>query len=50
MKALRREEEEGGRDREGGERGTLLDSPMSKSTEGERQGKVGEVGKEFTVP
>ena len=23
---------------------------LSKSTEGERQGKVGEVGKEFTVP
>ena len=34
MKALRRREEETGRERE---RGTLLDSPTSKSTEGERQ-------------
>ena len=33
-------QEEGGRDREGGGWGTLLDSPTSKSTEGERQEHV----------
>ena len=42
---------EGGRRKEGGGRegewGKLIDSPMSKSTEGE--GPVGEMSKKFTV-
>ena len=46
----RRKEKGGKREEGGGREGSregrkLLDSPMSKSTEGERQGKVGETSK-----
>ena len=49
MKALRGRRRRGGGEKEETAR-EESDSPTSKSTEGEKQGKVEEVGKVFTIP